>query len=86
VRADSLQVSAWRENLRICSPNPLPHPPPLTPFPPSPSSGGGIAGLTLALGLLRQGVRVQVLERDFTAVKGEGKLRGPIQVGSKWAE
>ena len=36
--------------------------------------------MTLALGLLRQGVRVTVLERDFTAVRGEGKLRGPIQV------
>lgn len=36
--------------------------------------------MTLALGLLRQGVRVEVLERDLTAVRGEGKVRGPIQV------
>lgn len=43
-------------------------------------TGAGIAGLTLALGLLRQGVRVEVLERDLTAVRGEGKVRGPIQV------
>ncbi|KAF5841513.1 hypothetical protein DUNSADRAFT_12441 [Dunaliella salina] len=45
-------------------------------------AGAGIAGLTLALGLLKQGIRVQVLERDMTAVRGEGKLRGPIQVGN----
>lgn len=43
-------------------------------------AGAGIAGLTLALALLRQGIRVMVLERDLTAVRGEGKLRGPIQV------
>jgi len=45
-------------------------------------AGAGIAGLTLALGLLKQGIRVQVLERDLTAVRGEGKLRGPIQIQS----
>lgn len=44
-------------------------------------AGAGISGLTLALGLLKSGVRVQVLERDLTAIRGEGKIRGPIQVG-----
>jgi hypothetical protein len=44
-------------------------------------AGAGISGLTLALGLLRKGIRVTVLERDLTAIRGEGKLRGPIQVG-----
>lgn len=40
----------------------------------------GISGLTLALSLLRKGIKVQVLERDLTAIRGEGKIRGPIQV------
>jgi zeaxanthin epoxidase len=48
-------------------------------------AGAGISGLTLALGLLKKGVRVQVLERDLTAIRGEGKLRGPIQVGRRGA-
>jgi hypothetical protein len=43
-------------------------------------AGGGIGGLVLALGLLKKGIEVQVLERDVTAIRGEGKYRGPIQV------
>jgi pyruvate/2-oxoglutarate dehydrogenase complex dihydrolipoamide dehydrogenase (E3) component len=43
-------------------------------------AGAGISGLTLALGLLKKGIKVTVLERDLTAIRGEGKLRGPIQV------
>lgn len=44
--------------------------------------GGGIGGLVLAAGLLRKGYEVQVLERDLTAIRGEGKYRGPIQIQS----
>ena len=44
--------------------------------------GGGIGGLTLALALQRRGIGVRVLERDLTAIRGEGKYRGPIQVQS----
>ena len=43
-------------------------------------AGGGIGGLVLAVGLLKKGVDVQVFERDLTAIRGEGKYRGPIQV------
>ena len=45
-------------------------------------AGGGIGGLVLAVGLLKQGISVKVLERDLTAIRGEGKYRGPIQVQS----
>ena len=45
-------------------------------------AGGGIGGLVLAVGLLKQGIDVKVLERDLTAIRGEGKYRGPIQVQS----
>lgn len=45
-------------------------------------AGGGIGGLVLAIGLLKQGISVKVLERDLTAIRGEGKYRGPIQVQS----
>lgn len=45
-------------------------------------AGGGIGGLVLAVGLLKQGLSVKVLERDLTAIRGEGKYRGPIQVQS----
>ena len=38
--------------------------------------------MVLAVGLLKQGVDVKVLERDLTAIRGEGKYRGPIQVQS----
>lgn len=43
-------------------------------------AGAGIGGLVLAVGLLKQGFQVQVFERDLTAIRGEGKYRGPIQV------
>eukprot|EP00195_Chlamydomonas_chlamydogama_P015241 CAMPEP_0202891454 /NCGR_PEP_ID=MMETSP1392-20130828/1504_1 /ASSEMBLY_ACC=CAM_ASM_000868 /TAXON_ID=225041 /ORGANISM="Chlamydomonas chlamydogama, Strain SAG 11-48b" /LENGTH=662 /DNA_ID=CAMNT_0049575203 /DNA_START=251 /DNA_END=2239 /DNA_ORIENTATION=- len=45
-------------------------------------AGAGIGGLVLAVALLRKGFDVQVLERDLTAIRGEGKYRGPIQVQS----
>ncbi len=45
-------------------------------------AGGGIGGLVLAIGLLKQNISVKVLERDLTAIRGEGKYRGPIQVQS----
>lgn len=43
-------------------------------------AGAGIGGLVLAVALLKRGFRVQIFERDLTAVRGEGKYRGPIQV------
>ena len=43
-------------------------------------AGAGIGGLVLAVGLLNKGFPVQCLERDLTAIRGEGKYRGPIQV------
>lgn len=43
-------------------------------------AGAGIGGLVLALALLKKGFDVQLFERDLTAIKGEGKYRGPIQV------
>ncbi|KAF6258370.1 zeaxanthin epoxidase precursor [Scenedesmus sp. NREL 46B-D3] len=45
-------------------------------------AGAGIGGLVLAVALLKQGVDVKVFERDLTAIRGEGKYRGPIQVQS----
>ena len=36
----------------------------------------------LAVALLKKGFEVQLFERDVTAIRGEGKYRGPIQVGS----
>ena len=43
-------------------------------------AGGGIGGLVLAVALLKKGVDVTVYERDLSAIRGEGKYRGPIQV------
>ncbi len=43
-------------------------------------AGAGIGGLVCAVGLLKQGFDVQLLERDISAIRGEGKYRGPIQV------
>lgn len=45
-------------------------------------AGAGIGGLVLAVGLLKRGFEVTVLERDMTAIRGEGKYRGPIQIQS----
>jgi hypothetical protein len=43
-------------------------------------AGAGIGGLVLAVALLKRGFEVQIFERDMTAIRGEGKYRGPIQV------
>ncbi|KAL3622433.1 hypothetical protein CASFOL_033844 [Castilleja foliolosa] len=43
-------------------------------------AGGGIAGLVFALMAKRSGFEVTVFEKDLTAIKGEGKDRGPIQL------
>lgn len=43
-------------------------------------AGAGIGGLVLAVALLKRGCDVSVYERDMTAIRGEGKYRGPIQV------
>lgn len=48
-------------------------------------AGGGIAGLVLTVALLKKGVDVRVFEQDMTAIRGEGKYRGPIQVRSPTA-
>lgn len=45
-------------------------------------AGAGIGGLVLAVALLRKGIDVQIFERDMTAIRGEGKYRGPIQIQS----
>jgi len=34
----------------------------------------------LAVGLLKRGFDVKVFEKNITAIRGEGKYRGPIQV------
>ena len=36
----------------------------------------------LAVGLLKRGFDVQIFEKNITAIRGEGKYRGPIQVTS----
>ena len=43
-------------------------------------AGAGIGGLVLAVALLKKGFDVKIFERDLTAIRGEGKYRGPIQV------
>jgi zeaxanthin epoxidase len=45
-------------------------------------AGGGIGGLAFALAARRKGFEVLVLERDVSAVRGEGRYRGPIQLQS----
>ena len=45
-------------------------------------AGGGIGGLVFALAAKRKGFEVLVLERDMSAVRGEGRYRGPIQLQS----
>ncbi|KAL0425562.1 UNVERIFIED_CONTAM: Zeaxanthin epoxidase, chloroplastic [Sesamum radiatum] len=43
-------------------------------------AGGGIAGLVFGLAAKRSGFDVKVFEKDLTAVRGEGRERGPIQL------
>ncbi|GER39402.1 Zeaxanthin epoxidase [Striga asiatica] len=43
-------------------------------------AGGGIAGLVFAVAAKRSGFEVAVFEKDLTAVRGEGRDRGPIQL------
>ena len=45
-------------------------------------AGGGIAGLVLALGAKNRGFEVKVFEKGLSAVRGEGRERGPIQLSS----
>jgi zeaxanthin epoxidase len=45
-------------------------------------AGGGIGGLLFALAARRKGFEVLVLERDMSAIRGEGRYRGPIQLQS----
>ncbi|KAJ7944426.1 Zeaxanthin epoxidase, chloroplastic [Quillaja saponaria] len=45
-------------------------------------AGGGIGGLVFALAAKRKGFEVLVLEKDMSAIKGEGQYRGPIQIQS----
>ncbi|XP_028067885.1 zeaxanthin epoxidase, chloroplastic-like [Camellia sinensis] len=43
-------------------------------------AGGGVGGLVLALAAKNRGYDVKVFERDLSAVRGEGRHRGPIQL------
>jgi hypothetical protein len=43
-------------------------------------AGGGIGGLVFALAAKNRGFDVSVFEKDLSAIRGEGKYRGPIQV------
>nr|GEY16411.1 zeaxanthin epoxidase, chloroplastic-like isoform X5 [Tanacetum cinerariifolium] len=43
-------------------------------------AGGGVGGLVLALAAKRKGFEVMVFEKDLSAVRGEGRHRGPIQL------
>eukprot|EP00250_Pteridium_aquilinum_P002265 c12462_g1_i1 orf=172-2508(+) len=45
-------------------------------------AGGGIGGLVFALAAKNKGMDVKVMERDLSAVRGEGQYRGPIQIQS----
>ncbi|XP_031473468.1 zeaxanthin epoxidase, chloroplastic-like [Nymphaea colorata] len=45
-------------------------------------AGGGIAGLVVAIAAKKKGFDVKVFERDMSAVRGEGRHRGPIQLQS----
>lgn len=49
-------------------------------------AGAGIGGLVLAVALIKKGFHVTIFERDLTAIRGEGKYRGPIQVRSTATE
>ncbi|XP_019464984.1 PREDICTED: zeaxanthin epoxidase, chloroplastic-like isoform X1 [Lupinus angustifolius] len=43
-------------------------------------AGGGIGGLVLALAAKKRGYEVKVFEKDLSAVRGEGRDRGAIQL------
>ncbi|WVZ02762.1 hypothetical protein V8G54_023568 [Vigna mungo] len=43
-------------------------------------AGGGIGGLVFALAAKHKGYAVKVFEKDLSAVRGEGRHRGPIQL------
>ncbi|KAJ0590162.1 putative zeaxanthin epoxidase [Helianthus annuus] len=43
-------------------------------------AGGGVGGLVLALAAKQSGFEVMVFEKDLSAVRGEGRHRGPIQL------
>lgn len=45
-------------------------------------AGGGIGGLVFALAAKNKGMDVKVMERDLSAIRGEGQYRGPIQIQS----
>ncbi|KAA8515722.1 hypothetical protein F0562_018667 [Nyssa sinensis] len=45
-------------------------------------AGGGVGGLVLALAAKHRGFDVKVFEKDLSAVRGEGRHRGPIQLSS----
>ncbi|AES87209.1 zeaxanthin epoxidase, chloroplastic isoform X3 [Medicago truncatula] len=45
-------------------------------------AGGGIGGLVLALAAKHRGYEVKVFEKDLSAIRGEGRHRGPIQLMS----
>lgn len=45
-------------------------------------AGGGIGGLVFALAAKNRGFDVSVFEKDLSAIRGEGKYRGPIQIQS----
>ncbi|XP_042502239.1 zeaxanthin epoxidase, chloroplastic [Macadamia integrifolia] len=45
-------------------------------------AGGGIGGLVFALAAKKKGFDVLVFEKDASAIRGEGKYRGPIQIQS----
>ena len=48
-------------------------------------AGAGIGGLVLAVGLLNKGFPVQLLERDLTAIRGEGARLRNAMLGSQKA-
>ncbi|OVA20868.1 Monooxygenase [Macleaya cordata] len=45
-------------------------------------AGGGVGGLVLALAAKNRGFEVKVFEKDLSAIRGEGRERGPIQLQS----
>eukprot|EP00268_Persea_americana_P030473 TRINITY_DN2946_c0_g1_i3.p1 TRINITY_DN2946_c0_g1~~TRINITY_DN2946_c0_g1_i3.p1 ORF type:complete len:188 (-),score=25.50 TRINITY_DN2946_c0_g1_i3:529-1092(-) len=45
-------------------------------------AGGGVGGLVLALAAKKSGFDVKVFEKNLSAVRGEGRHRGPIQLQS----